>query len=77
MIGALAADHAQTRSFAAGTMIGERQFQRGVGGFRSRVAEEGVVEIAGRQNGEAGGELENLGMAELERRSEVKLPAMS
>src|SRR4029079_13652329 len=72
VIAALAADEPGPGAIALHAMIGKRDLERGIGGFRSGVAEERVIEIAGRQSGEPGGELEHLGMAELESRREIK-----
>ena len=72
MIAALAADQAGAAAFAAGALIGERDLQRGVGGFRAGVAEEGIVEVARRHGGKPGGEFEHLGVAELEGRREIE-----
>ena len=72
MIAALAADQAGAGALAVDLVIGERDLERGVHGLRAGVAEEGVVEPAGRQIGDAAGELERLGIAELERRRVVQ-----
>ena len=53
-------------------VIGQRDLERGVGGFRSGIAEEHVVEAVGRQIGDAAGELEGLRNAELERRGVIQ-----
>ena len=73
VIAALAADQARARAFAAHIVIGERDLERGVDRLRAGIAEEHVVEIAGRQRGDAARELERLGMGELERRRVVEL----
>src|SRR5215212_10234144 len=73
MIAALAADHALARSFTAGTVIGERHFERRVGSFGSGIAKECIVEITGRQIRQARGKLENFRVTELKCRSEVEL----
>ena len=73
MIAALAPDEAGARGFTLGTVISERDLERCVGGFRTRIAEERIVQIAGRQIGEARGEFEHLGMAELESGGEIEL----
>lgn len=44
-----------------------------VGRFRARVAEERIVQVARRHGGQARGEFEHLGVAELEGRREVEL----
>ncbi len=77
VIGALAADQALARALPDRALIGERDLQRGVGGFRARIAEEHVVEIAGREFGDARGELERQRMGELEGRREVELARLA
>ena len=72
VIAALAADQAGAAGLAVGAVIGQRDLQRRVGGLGSGVAEEGVVQIAGRHGGEARGQFEHLGMTELEGRREVQ-----
>ena len=52
--------------------IGERDLQRGVGGLRAGVAEEHVVEIAGRERRDPARQLEGARMAELEGRREIE-----
>src|SRR5215212_6558258 len=73
VVAALAADHALARGFTAGAMIGKRHFERGIGSFGSGIAKERIIEITRRQIRQARGKLENLRVAELKRRSEVKL----
>ena len=73
VIAALAADQPRARALAAHAVIGERDLERGIGGLRARIAEEGIVEITGSHGGKSRGKLEHLGMAELEGRCEVKL----
>ena len=72
VIAALAADQAGAGALALDLVIGQRDLQRGVGGFRSGIAEEHVVEAGGRQIGDAAGELEGLRNAELERRRVIQ-----
>jgi hypothetical protein len=72
VIAALAADQAGARALALDLMIGQRDFQRGIGGFRARVAEKYMIQSGGRQLGDAARELEGLGNAELERRSIIQ-----
>ena len=67
VIAALAADQPLARTFAADVMVGERDFQRGVRRFRSGIAEEHLVEIAGRKFGESRRRLECARMARIER----------
>src|SRR6186997_715543 len=71
VIAALAADEARALALALRHPISERDLHRGVGGFRSGVAEEHVVEVGGRQRRDPAGELEGAGMAELEGWCEV------
>ena len=73
MIAALAADEARALRLAARVPIGERDLQRGVDGLRAGIAEEHVVEIAGRERGDPARQLEGARMAELEGRREVEL----
>src|SRR5215213_7051033 len=49
MIAALAPDQAGARAFAADVVIGERNLERGVDCLRAGVAEEHVIEVAGRE----------------------------
>ena len=58
VIAALAADEARARAFAAHALLGERDLERGVDRLGAGIAEEHVVEIAGRELGDAVGELE-------------------
>ena len=73
VIAALAADQPHARGVAAHIMIGERDLERGVDRLRAGIAEEHMIEIAGRQRRDAPGQFEGLGMAELEGRREVEL----
>src|SRR5262245_45154516 len=66
VIAALASDQAGARAFAAHVVMGERDLERGVDRLRAGIAEEHVVEIAGRERGDAARQLERLGMGELE-----------
>src|SRR6266851_695740 len=68
VIAALAADQAAPGALAVELMIGQRDLQRGIGGFRSGIAKENVVEPGGREFGDAAGELKGLRNAELKRR---------
>ena len=71
-IAALAPDQAHARGLAAHVVVGERDLQCGIDGFRAGIAEEHMVEPGGRQIGDAAGELEGLGNAELERRGVIQ-----
>ncbi len=73
VIAALAADEAHALRLAARVPIGERDLQRRVGGFRAGIAEEHLIEIAGRERRDAIGKLEGARMAELECGREIEL----
>ncbi len=77
VIAALAADQARARAFAAHRLIGERDLERGVDRLRAGIAEEHVVEVAGRERRDAVRELERLRMGELERRRIVELAGLA
>ncbi len=68
VIAALAADQAGAGALALDLMIGQRDLERGIGGLRSGIAEEHVIEAGGREIGDAACEFEGLRNAELERR---------
>ena len=72
VIAALAADQALARAGPAHVVVGEGDLQRRVDGLRAGIAEEHVIEIAGRELGDARGELEGLRMGELEGRREIE-----
>src|SRR5262249_5333518 len=72
VVAALAPDQAGARAFAAHVVIGERDLERGVHRLRARIAEEHVVEVAGRERGNPARELERLGMGELKGRRVVE-----
>jgi len=72
VVAALAPDQAGARGFAAHVVIGERDLERGVDRLRAGIAEEHVVEVAGRERGHPARELERLGMGELEGRRVVE-----
>ncbi len=63
VIAALAADQPHARALAAHVVIGERDLQRGVDRLRAGIAEEHMIEIAGRQRGDAARQFEGLRMA--------------
>ena len=67
MIAALAADQPHARRIAPHVVIGERDLERGVDRFRAGIAEEHVVEIAGRQRGDAARQFERLADGQTER----------
>ncbi len=78
VIAAFAADQPATAALAGDLVVGYRHLERGIGGFRSRVAEENMIEALGRKIGDAAGELEGLRNAELEWRRIIQrrsLPA--
>src|SRR3979409_2327818 len=60
VIAALAADQAAAGALALDLMIGERDLERGIGGLRSGIAEENVIEPGRRQLGDAACEFERL-----------------
>src|SRR3984957_229607 len=72
VVAAFAADQAAAGALAGDLMISERDLERGIGRFRSRVAEEYVIEALGREIGDTAGEFECLRNAELERRRIVQ-----
>src|SRR5499433_2906787 len=72
VVAALAPDQARARAFAAHVVIGERDLERGVHRLRARIAEEHVVEVAGRERGNPARKLERLGMGELKGRRVVE-----
>ena len=73
VIAALAADEARALALPLGDPIGQRDLQRGVGRFRTGIAEEHVVEIGRRERGDTAGQFEGARMAELEGRREIEL----
>src|SRR5438105_7688653 len=72
VIAALAADQAGAGALTRDLMIGQRDLERGVGGFRSRVAEEHMIKPGRREIGDAACKLESLRYAELERRRVIQ-----
>src|SRR5207237_9353566 len=72
VIAALAADQAGAGALTCELMIGKRDLERGVGGFRSRVAEEHMIKPGRREIGDAACKLESLRYAELERRRVIQ-----
>src|SRR5260370_4624277 len=68
MIAALTADQAGARSLALDLVKGQRDLERGIGGFRPGIAEKYVIQSGGRELGDAACELKGLGNTELERR---------
>ena len=73
VIAALAPDQAGARSFAADGVIGERDLERGVHRFGAGVAEEHMIEVAGRERGDPARQLESLRVGKLEARRIVEL----
>src|SRR5438477_2117490 len=73
VIAALAADQPGARAAALHVVKCERDLERGVDRLGARIAEEHPVEAARRERGEPVGELERLGMGELEGRRVVEL----
>ncbi len=73
VIAALAADQALARAGPAHIVVGERDLERRVGGLGARIAEEGVVEIARGELGQARRQLKRRRMGELEGRREIEL----
>src|SRR5467141_2306426 len=68
VIAALAADQAAAGALAVELMIGQRDLERGMGGLRSGIAKENVVEPGRRALGDAAGEFKDLRNAESKRR---------
>ncbi len=73
VITALAADEPGARRFAAQIVVGKRDLERGVDGFRTGIAEEHPIEIARRQRRNAARQLKRLRMGELEGRRIIEL----
>ena len=72
VIAAHAPDQAGTLCLTLRAPVGKRNFQRGVGGFRTRIAEEDVVEARGRHRRNAAGEFDDGRVCELKGRREVE-----
>src|SRR5260221_2436370 len=72
MIAALAADQAGARSLALDLVKGQRDLERGIGGFRPGIAEKYAIQPGGRELGDAACELKGLGNTELERRGIIQ-----
>ena len=73
VIAALAADQSRACRLTGGALIGERDLQRGVDRFRTRIGEEDAIEAFRRNRGKPLGEIERQRMAHLERGREVEL----
>jgi hypothetical protein len=73
VIAALAADQARPRPLADGALVGQRDLQRGVDRFRTRIGEEDAIETFGRDLGQPLGEIERERMAHVERGREVEV----
>ncbi len=71
MIAAFAADQHVALAFTTGAVIGQCDFQRGIDTLRTGVAVEDVVEVTGRQCGQALGDAESIRVAELEGRAVI------
>src|ERR1035437_2559077 len=72
VIAALAADQAGAGALALDLMIGQRHLERGIGGLRSGIAEEHVIQPGRGEVRDAGREFERLRNAELERRRVIQ-----
>ena len=72
MIAALAADQPGAAALTVDLVIGQRDLERGIGGLRSGIAEEHVIEPGGREIGDAACKFEGLRNAELERRRVIQ-----
>ena len=73
MIPALAADQAETPALPGAHLVGARDLQRRIRGFRSRIDEEDMVHAVGRQRRDPLCERKGRRMGELERRREIEL----
>src|SRR4029450_1258410 len=60
VIAALAADQTRARALTADVVVGERDLQRAVDGFRTGIAEEHAIEVARRQLCDTARQLECL-----------------
>jgi len=72
VIGPLAADEARAARLAIRPVIGDGDLERRVGGLRARIAEQHMIEIAGREACDPAGKLECLGVPELEGGREIE-----
>ncbi len=72
VITALAADQPAAGALALDLLIGQCDLERGIGGLRSGIAKENVIEPGRREVGDAAGEFEGLGNAELKRRGVIQ-----
>ena len=72
-VAAFAADEARAAAFAAGLVIGKRDLECRIDGFRAGIGEERVVEVARRHQGKLGRQLEHLGVGILEGRRKIEL----
>ena len=73
VIAALAADQSRARAFAAHVVVCERDLERGVDRLGARIAEEHVIEVAGRERRDPARQLERLGVGELKCRRIIEL----
>jgi hypothetical protein len=71
VITALAADQAGAAAQALDLVKGQRDLERGIGGFRTGVAEKHVIEPRRREVGDTAGKLKGLRDAELEGRGVI------
>ena len=74
VIALFAAVQARARRIAGDIVIGERDLERGIRGFGAGIGEEHMVELAGRQRGEARRELKRRRMAHLETGAVLETP---
>jgi len=76
MITALAADQAETGAFTLHALVGERDLEGGIDRFRAGIGVEDMVHAFRRDVDQAVGQLEGLGVAELEGRCVVEFAGL-